>query len=102
MVGLQMSEPGLGLITNDVAQKAEALTAKFITTITHYDHAIRSPHFVYWIIQQLEDALGGGEAGVNAFLTGGFKIRTTIDTNLESYVEGAVNRHLTEPEYQKF
>jgi membrane peptidoglycan carboxypeptidase len=102
MVGLQMSEPGLGLITPDVAQQAEALTAKFITKITHYNHSIRCPHFVYWVIQQAENALGGGETGVHAFLTGGFNIRTTIDANLEDYVEKVTRWHLQQSEYHWF
>ncbi len=36
------------------------------------------------------------------FLTGGFNIRTTIDSNLQTYVENAAIRHLQQPEYQPF
>src|SRR5437879_13904056 len=34
--------------------------------------------------------------------TGGFNIRTSIDLNLETYVENAGKRHLTQIEYQPF
>lgn len=92
-LGMAVS-PGVP-ITSAIIQRAEALTAKM--TFTHYIHAKRAPHFVEWIIKQLTD-----ELGVRAFVTGGFNIRTTIDANLEDYVERAVKRHLTEPEFQPF
>ena len=40
--------------------------------------------------------------GTDAFNAGGFNIRTTLDASLEKYVEDAVKRHLTKPEYQPF
>jgi len=39
--------------------------------------------------------------GATLLLNGGYNIRTSIDINLETYVENAVKRHLTQPEYQK-
>ncbi len=89
-------------ITQQMVTQAEALTAKM--TFTGYRFHITAPHFVYWVISQLEIALGNGDEqqGVHLFLTGGFNIRTTIDANLETYVENAVHRHLDEPEYQLF
>ncbi|MBV8695379.1 MAG: transglycosylase domain-containing protein [Ktedonobacteraceae bacterium] len=92
-LGMEVS-PGVP-ITPQIIQKAESLSAKM--TFTHYLHAKRAPHFVEWVIKQLTDQLG-----VHTFVTGGFNIRTTIDANLEDYVEQAVKRHLTQREYQPF
>lgn len=106
MVALNIQVDGLGTVTADVAQKAEALTAKM--QFQSYQHNIRAPHFVFWVIDQLEIALGGGDTqekkaqGWQTLITGGFNIRTTIDVDLEDYVENAVKRHLTKPEYQIF
>lgn len=102
MLGMGMQVQGLGPITPAIIKQAEALTARM--AFKPYQHNIKDPHFVYWVIQQLETALGGGDPqkGVQAFISGGFNIRTTIDSNLEAYVESAVHRHLDEPEYQPF
>jgi membrane peptidoglycan carboxypeptidase len=102
MIAVGTVVDGLGPVTPAIAQKAENLTAQM--TFTHYDQVKKAPGFVDWIIDQMETALGNGDPnqGITAFLTGGFNIRTTIDENLESYVEAAVTRHLTEPEYQPF
>ncbi|MBV9690616.1 MAG: transglycosylase domain-containing protein [Ktedonobacteraceae bacterium] len=95
MFGLGMEMSHAVPITPQIIQKVETLTAKM--TFTYYIHAKRAPHFVEWVIKQLTDQLG-----VHTFVTGGFNIRTTVDANLEDYVERAVRRHLTEPEYQPF
>jgi membrane peptidoglycan carboxypeptidase len=92
-LGMEMSQ-GVP-ITPQIIRKVENSTAKM--TFTYYIHAKRAPHFVEWVIKQLTDQLG-----VHTFVTGGFNIRTTIDANLEDYVEQAVKRHLTQPEYQPF
>jgi membrane peptidoglycan carboxypeptidase len=82
-------------ITPQMAQQAEAISAKW--KFQPYVHFKKDPHFVDWIVTQLEQDLG-----VTTFLTGGFNVRTTIDTNLEQYVENAVHRHLDEPDLQLF
>jgi membrane peptidoglycan carboxypeptidase len=89
-------------ITEAMIQQAEALTAKM--TFTRYQQNIKAPHFFNWVAQQLAVKLGHGDenAGILALYSGGFNIRTTIDTNLEDYVEKAVDRHLNQPEYQPF
>src|SRR5258708_13650229 len=92
-VGIQV--PGMGTITQSMVQQAEALTAKM--TFTRYVRNIRDPHFVYWIIQQLE-----AQIGAETLLNGGFNIYTTIDVNLENFVENAVRSHLDKQEYQPF
>src|SRR5436305_2990229 len=96
MLQLGMQVNGLGPLTQDMVNQALALTAKM--KFPPYNHAYYHgcQHFVQWVIQQLEMQLGA-----RTFLTGGFNIRTTIDYNLEAYVEKAVHRHLDQPEYQK-
>jgi membrane peptidoglycan carboxypeptidase len=95
MVDLKMSVAGLGVVTPAIARQVEDLTAKM--TFTRYTNAKRAPHFVDWIINQVETILGNGDPnkGVYAFLTGGFNIRTTISADLEDYVERTVKKHLT-------
>ncbi len=99
--GIQVGD--LGPLTQDMVTQAEALTAKM--TFTRYEHFFRCcQHFVLWVVSQVEAALGGGDPqkGVHAFLTGGFNIVTTVDPDLEHYVEQAVHRHLDQQEYQPF
>ena len=95
-------EAGIGPITDTVIQKVHNLTETF--NFTRYQPPLKARSFVDYIKTQVETALGNGDAneGVNAFLTGGFNIRTTLDSNLETYVESAVTRHITQPEYQQF
>ncbi len=102
MIKLNVSVQGLGPVTRAIAQQAEDLTAKM--TFTPYEHFKRAPHFVDWVIHQVETVLGNGNPnqGVVPFITGGFNIRTTIDANLEDYVESTVKFHLTQPEFHWF
>ncbi len=90
-----------GPITPDIVQRVENMTAtmKFQT----YHANWKTPHFVSWVVNQLEGVLGNGDydKGATLLLNGGYNIRTSIDINLETYVENAVKRHLTQPEYQK-
>lgn len=93
---------GIGKLTPAIIAQAEALTAKM--TFTPFTQKIIAPGFVNWVIPQIEDALGNGNEtlGTEMFITGGFNIRTTVDAKIEQYVEAAVTRHLTQPEYQYF
>ncbi len=88
-----------GPITPEIIQQVEDMTAKFLAKINKVDYHYfkNAPHFVDFVVQQLEQ-----ELGVIPFLTGGFNIRTTIDADLEKYVENAVQRHLDQPELQYF
>src|SRR6266704_6029408 len=97
-----------GPITPDIIQQVEALTAKM--TFPGFTNVKNAPHFVDWVISQMEIALGTDPktgkidpyTGAHLFLTGGFNIRTTIDSYLQSYVVNAAQRHLQQPEYQPF
>ncbi|BCL82890.1 transglycosylase domain-containing protein [Ktedonobacteria bacterium brp13] len=88
-------------ITTAMAQQAEADAAKM--TFHPYQGIKRAPGFVDYVVQQVEAALGNGDpqAGVYAFLTGGYNIRTTIDVNLDEYTQAEIYRHLYQPELQK-
>ncbi|GAC1355655.1 MAG: hypothetical protein NVSMB38_36230 [Ktedonobacteraceae bacterium] len=89
-------------ITEAMIQQAENITANM--KFTRYSQQIKAPHFFEWAKQQLAVKLGRGDevAGLIALYTGGFNIRTTIDVNLEDYVEKAIDRHLNQVEYQPF
>jgi membrane peptidoglycan carboxypeptidase len=102
MIHDNITVDGLGKVTPQIAQQAEALTAKM--TFTRYQPFTKAPHFVDWIVTQVAMMLGNGNytAGLPLFETGGFNIRTSIDLNLETYVENAVKRHLTVAETQQF
>jgi penicillin-binding protein 1A len=52
------------------------------------------PYFTSWIKQQVVDRLGGGQAGARRAFEGGLKIRTTIDSELQTAAEGAINQWL--------
>jgi len=81
-------------ITPEIIQQVEAMSKKI--QIGGYHYFPHAPHFVNFVVQQLEQ-----ELGVPLFLSG-LNIRTTIDANLETYVENAVQRHLDQPEFQYF
>jgi membrane peptidoglycan carboxypeptidase len=87
-------------ITVKIAQEAESLMAK--QKFVPYTRNKRAPHFVDWIINQVETALGGGSDGAYDFMTGGYNIRTTIDINLNDYTQAAITRHLDRAEQQLF
>src|SRR6266487_1279313 len=91
-----------GPITPDIIQQVEALTKKM--KFPGFKYVKNAPHFVDWVTSQVETTLGNGDEskGVYQFLTGGFNIRTTIDSNLENYVENNVRHHLRDQEYQIF
>ncbi len=102
MINLHINVAGLGEITPAMANQAVNLMRG--TTFTPYNRVKKAPHFVDWIINKVEIALGNGDAnkGYVPFITGGYNIRTTIDVQLEDYVERAVQRHIREPELQMY
>jgi membrane peptidoglycan carboxypeptidase len=83
-----------GPITPEIIQQVEAMSKKI--QIGGYHYIPHAPHFVNFVVLQLEQ-----ELGVPLFLSG-LNIRTTIDADLETYVEKAVYRHLDQPELQYF
>ena len=102
MSAMNIVVSGLGLITPAIKSQVYTLTSHML--FQPLKNPKLAPHFVDWVISQVATALGNGNysAGYIALATGGFNIRTTIDLQLEQYVEQAVKRHLTQPEYQPF
>ncbi|GHO88937.1 transglycosylase domain-containing protein [Dictyobacter formicarum] len=92
---------GLGPITPAIARKAQWLMER--VNFRSYTRVKHAPHFVDWVINQVSTALGNGDAaeGYEVFQKAGLNIRTTIDVNLQEYVERAVDRHINQPDYQK-
>lgn len=101
MLSIGMSVDGHP-ITGAMVQQAESLTSKMV--FKRYTHNLKAPKYFEWVQNQLALKLGHGDAaaGLIMLFTGGFNIRTTIDLNLEDYVERAVDRHLNQPEFQPF
>jgi penicillin-binding protein 1A len=52
------------------------------------------PYFTSWIKQQVVDQLGGGQEGARKAFEGGLRVRTTIDGELQTAAEQAVNAWL--------
>src|SRR6266702_3792014 len=101
-LGDQVKDSQLGPITPDLINQVEALTRTI--KITGFHNIKNDAHFVDWIIPIVDNALGNGDTqlGVQLFSTGGFNIRTTIDSNLETFIENNVRHHLNDKEYQIF
>ena len=89
-------EIGIAPITQDTIAQVETMTAHM--TFTGYKHVFYHgcQYFVTWVVQQLSAQLG------STLVNGGLNIYTTIDANLEAYVERAIYRHLSQQEYQPF
>ena len=89
-------------IDDNMIQQAEKLTDSW--QFKPYHPIKNAPHFVDWVTVQMEQMLGNGDPqlGVQAFLSGGFNIKTTIDMTLQKYVENASRYFITQPTLQKF
>lgn len=53
---------------------------------------IRAPHFVLWVRQQVEDMFGG-TSEENLLESGGLRIETSLDWELQQRAEDAIERH---------
>ncbi len=106
MMDMGIHVNGLGgphdLITPAIAQQVKTITSKM--TFHQTQTNIKDPHFLNWVISQVAISLGGGDSAKGAFIlqTGGYNIRTTIDSNLEAYVERVINHQLDDWTTQKF
>jgi penicillin-binding protein 1A len=56
------------------------------------------PYFTSWIKQQVVDQLGGGQEGARKAFEGGLRVRTTIDGELQSAAEQAIDAWLPNPD----
>jgi len=73
-----------GFITEDVYEAAKAEKVSFATS---GQNAIVAPHFVFYILDQLENLYGP-----SALMTG-LKVTTTLDADLQVKAESIVNRN---------
>jgi membrane peptidoglycan carboxypeptidase len=98
------------VINDSIIKQVETISKNFhFSGFQGYDAA---PHFVQWVIKNLANALGNDQGidpnsgisvpGYQLLLSSGFNVQTTLDLNLQSYVQAAVKRHITQPEYQPF
>lgn len=77
----------LGFIDNDAYVTA---TAEKITFAPTRQNAIIAPHFVFYILNQLEEKYGASA------LISGLKVTTTLDADLEVKAESIVNQYALE------
>ncbi|MFZ2167756.1 MAG: PBP1A family penicillin-binding protein [Minisyncoccia bacterium] len=77
----------LGFIDNEVSARAKSEQVSFITTGRN---SIIAPHFVFYILNQLE-TMYGTEA-----LTSGLKVTTTLDADLQTKAESTLNTYALE------
>lgn len=75
----------LGYITKDEAEKAKKEKVEFKPLD---GKGIKAPHFVFYIIEQLEEKYGR-----EAVETQGFKVITTLDWNLQKKAEEVVKKY---------
>lgn len=105
-LGLGSQTNNQGPITKDIEAQVEAKAATI--KIVGFNHTKLAPHFVDWVITTLADALGHGTdaASYNAGLTilenSGLNIYTTLDLNLEQFVEKDIKHNLHDRVYQEF
>jgi membrane peptidoglycan carboxypeptidase len=91
-----------GLITPAIAKQVYTITndMKFQSSSV----SMKDPHFFYWVVSQLEISLGNGDSALGSTMlqNGGYNVRTTIDSNLEAYVERVIDHQLNDLTYQRF
>lgn len=100
-LGLGSQTQDASPITPTVIRQVEAITKNI--NFVGFQGRKKASYFVDWVVSNLATALGDGDydTGLSILEDSGFNIRTTLDLNLETYVENAVHRHLDELEYQK-
>jgi 1A family penicillin-binding protein len=82
VLGLMVQE---GYITSAQAQEAINESAQIVRNLTPPESVIRHPHFVFTVLQQLEN-----EFGAQAIYQGGFRIFTTLDPDAQEIAETAL------------
>lgn len=75
----------LGWIEKEVAQKA--LTTNTFAKVVVLSHSIEAPHFVFYILDELESRYGK-----DALETGGWKVYTTLDYEMQKAAEDIVRK----------
>jgi 1A family penicillin-binding protein len=75
-----------GYITDDQYNAAKVETVAFSKNA---ENGIKAPHFVFWILNQLEQ-----KYGTDAIENGGYTIRTTLDYDLQQNAEALVAKQV--------
>ncbi len=88
----------LHMITAQQAGAAETETAAFNFRPYTATHHMLAPHFVHYVIDQVLIPL----LGAQNLLNGGYNIYTSLDLNLENYVEQSVYNHLYKPQQDSY
>ncbi len=83
----------LGMISRQQQQAAHQEMENFIFHSYSANHKTQAPHFVNYVIDQLEHQLGD-----QALENGGYNIYTTLDLELEKKSEQIVYEHLYQPQ----
>lgn len=108
-LGLGSQDNDQGEITQDMITKVEAKAAQI--QIHGFHQIQQAPHFVQWVIKTLANQLGNYQdldlngisiPGARLLYTAGFNIYTTLDLNLEHFIEKDVKYNLTQPRYEPY
>lgn len=83
----------LGMITRLQQQDAQKEMLDFKFQPYSATHKVQAPHFVNYVVDQLEHLLGA-----QALENGGYNVYTTLDLDLEKKVEQIVYEHLYQPQ----
>src|SRR3954451_18268713 len=83
-----------GYLTPDLleSERAEPLPTRDDLAFPRED--TEYPYFTSWIKQQVVDRLGGGQQGAQLAFEGGLRVKTTIDSRLQTAAEKAIDAWL--------
>lgn len=87
----------LKMITRQQQQDAQQEMQDFRFQPYSATHKVQAPHFVNYVVDQLEHLLGA-----QALENGGYNVYTTLDLNLEKKVENIVYEHLYQPQHDTY
>lgn len=114
IINLGLGDPTLhkidkGPITDEIIAQVEKMANDM--KIVGFRQTQLAPHFVQWVIRTLSNALGNYQnldlngisiPGYQLLLTGGFNIYTTLDLNLEQFVEKDIKHNLRDQVCQPY
>jgi membrane peptidoglycan carboxypeptidase len=87
----------LRMITRQQQQDAQKEIQDFKFQPYSATHKVQAPHFVNYVVDQLEQLLGA-----QALENGGYNVYTTLDLGLEKKVEQIVYEHLYQPQQDPY
>jgi penicillin-binding protein 1C len=85
VLGLMVQE---NYITYDEAEAAMEVSAEVVRNLTPPTRRIEHPHFVFTMLQQLEELLGA-----QSLYAGGLRVYTTLDPRAQEIAEAVVREH---------